>query len=125
MYLPYTGTELPTQTYEFICRGCGYGNRSQNWYNYQSSISTELNRQIDNSYLTLEEEPDNPHDPNAVRVMVHGEFYGMAGYVGREFTTDVKQILEKCLSYRVDVRDEVEIGEFNIRLILTYTEREE
>ena len=107
-------------TYEFTCRGCGYGNRYRNWLNYQSSISTDLNRQIDNAYLTLEEEPDNPHDPNAIKVVVCGEFYGLVGYVGREFTTEVYQILEKCVSYRVDMKDEDEIGKKEIHLVLTY-----
>ena len=45
---------------QFPCRGCTMGNRENLWYGYTSSISGELNRSIDNSYLTLEEEYENP-----------------------------------------------------------------
>lgn len=76
------------------------------WDGFVGSMADDpINQNIDNSYLTLEEEPGNFHDPNAVQVVCRGEHFGTMGYVGREFTRQVKEILNECQSYRVDMVD--------------------
>lgn len=107
--------------YPFLCRGCTIGQyRLNTWRGFISSISGPMDRQIDNSYLSLVEEPGNPYDPNAIRVVCRGEFFGTVGYVDREFTAKVKEILDECISYRVDMVDENEVGQKNVHLILTW-----
>ncbi len=106
--------------FEFICRGCTMRGRERIWSGYLSSIASEFNRQIDNSYLTLVEEPSNSYDPNAVMVVCRGEFFGTVGYVGKEFTHDVKEILKKCNSYRVDMFDETNGIQSQILLLITW-----
>lgn len=113
--------EKNIQKYSFPCRGCTMQNRKEKWYGFLASIEDDLNRSIDNSYLTLEFEPTNKYDPNAIRVVVRGEIFGTAGYVGREFTGDVKSILDKCESYRLDMADEKEAGQGTITLILSWS----
>lgn len=105
---------------QFLCRGCTMRNREELWYGFLSSISGEMNRVRDNSYLTFEEEPGNTHDPNAVMVVCRGEFFGTVGYVGREFTLQVKEILGKCKAYRIDMVNEEDAGEREIPLVLTW-----
>ena len=106
--------------FRFVCRGCTMRGREDVWTGFVSSIWDDLNRSIDNSYLSLEEEPTNRYDPNAVQVVCRGEFFGTVGYVGKEFTPDVKEILGKCSAYRVDMIDENEAGQKEVRLLLTW-----
>lgn len=109
--------------FHFVCRGCTMmRNRVDVWNGFASSIWDDFNREIDNSYLSLEEEPNNRYDPNAIMVVCRGEFFGTVGYVGKEFTTDVKNILSKSIAYRVDVVDENEIGNREVTLVLTWTD---
>jgi hypothetical protein len=107
-------------TFDFICRGCTMRNREEKWAEYASSIYMTYNQEIDNSYLTFEEEPDNPYDPNAIQVVVRGEIFGTAGYVGREYTGKVKKILAKCSLYRIDMRDLDDCGKREIPLVMSY-----
>lgn len=106
--------------FQFICRGCTMRGREDIWTGFRSSIWDSLNRDQDNSYITLEEEPSNPYDPNAIQVVCRGEFFGTMGYVGREFTLPIKEILGNCKSYRVDMVDEEEAGQREVRLVLTW-----
>lgn len=106
--------------FNFVCRGCTMRDRERIWHGFFSSIEGEINRAIDNSYLTLEEEPENKYDKNAVMVVCRGEFFGTAGYVGREFAAEIKQILECCKEYRVDMTDETEVGNKEIHLVMTW-----
>lgn len=106
------------QYVEIICRGCSMRGRERIWIGYTSSMADELNRGIDNSYFVFEEEPGNSYDPNAIQVVCRGEFFGTAGYVGKEYTGTVKEILEKCEVYRIDMKDEAEAGEREIRLLV-------
>ena len=108
------------QSMEIVCRGCTMRNREKLWHNFVSSIADELNRSIDNSYLILEEEPNNEYDPNAIKVVVKGEFFGTVGYVGREFTGKVKKNLQDCKEYRLDMIDENEVGNKEIRLLMQW-----
>lgn len=109
--------------FEFICRG---GNIRRNiWNGFISSISEPLKRKEDNSYLMLVEEPSNKYDPNAVMILCRGEFFGTVGYVGREFTVQVKEILEKCWNYRIDMIDESMTEEREIPLLLTWETHEQ
>ena len=94
--------------------------REDLWTGFLSSISDAMNRSIDNSYLSLEEEPSNRYDPNAVQVVCRGEFFGTMGYVGKEFATAVKEILAKCSAYRIDMIDESDVGQREVRLVLTW-----
>lgn len=105
---------------QFMCRGCTMMNRKNLWHGFTSSIAGKANWEIDNSYLSLEEEPSNIYDPNAIMVVCRGEFFGTVGYVGKEYTTEIKEILNKCISYRIDMVDESMAGEKEIALILTW-----
>lgn len=118
--LNYKNVDENCNTANFICRGCTMRGRERIWDGYFSSIAELYNREIDNSYLTLEEEPDNKYDPNAIMVVCRGEFFGTVGYVGREYTAEVKKILDDCDSYRVDMADENEIGNKEMTLTLTW-----
>lgn len=108
----------------FVCRGCTMmESRRYTWAGFVGSMADDpINQNTDNSYLTLEEEPGNIHDPNAVQVVCRGEHFGTMGYVGREFTLQVKEILSKCKSYRVDMADWSQGGQKEVDLILTWAE---
>lgn len=118
---PNPGMEAEGYNYfEFPCRGCTMRYRRELWENFVSSIGGWMNRSIDNSYLTFEEEPNNSYDPNAIMVVCRGEFFGTAGYVGKEFTLKIKEILNACESYRIDMIDEEDVGKKEIKLIVTW-----
>jgi len=106
--------------YKFICRGCSMNKRRYRWIEFTNSISSFFNKELDNSYLTFEEEPENKYDSNAIRVVCRGEMFGELGYVGREFTLDVKKILKECISYRIDMLNICEAGQNEIPLIITW-----
>lgn len=106
--------------FSFICRGCTMRERDIKWHNFLSSISDRYNRQTDNSYLTFEEEPNNMHDPQAITVLCRGEEFGTMGYVGREFTSQIKEILNNCKFYRIDMVDESKTISKEIELIVTW-----
>ena len=113
----------PEDTYKkflFPARGCSFSYRKRNWHAYLSSISDSMNRQIDNSYLFFETEPDNDYDPNAIKINVGGEMYGTCGYVGKEFVEPVKAILDSCSQYRLEMLDESQAGKGTIDLVLIY-----
>ena len=95
-------------------------NREETWEGFISSISGALNREIDNSYLSLEEEPDNRYDENAVMVVCRGEFFGTVGYVGKEYAVRIKELLASCKFYRVDMVDETQVGQREIDLVMTW-----
>lgn len=129
--LSYTEkNDMEVKTIDIECRGCAIRKREEKWDGYLSSIGrlADLNHSIsgmydrvhDNSYLTLEEEPDNEYDPNAIQVVVRGEFFGTAGYIGREYTKQVKEILDRCNAYRLDMKDESECGNNTIHLVLSW-----
>lgn len=106
---------------EIVCRGCSMQGRERIWESFVSSISGTLNRSINNSYLTFEEEPSNRYDPNAIKVVCRGEIFGAVGYVGREYTSVVKEILLNSEAYRIDMADEGEVGQKEIRLVVSWT----
>lgn len=105
---------------EVECRGCNMKGRELIWKSFVSSISF---KEQENSYLTLEEELDNKYDPNAVRVVVRGEIFGMAGYIGKEFTNQIKGILNDCKEYRLDMKDKKECGKSKIKVILKWSDK--
>ena len=109
--------EEKTNSLEIVCRGCTMFGRERIWHGYCGSIWDHHNWEINNSYLTFEEEPNNKYDKNAVKVVCRGEFFGTIGYVGREFTKQVKRILHNCERYRVEMKDKEGIGK-EIRLIV-------
>lgn len=112
--------EKPEQSMEIICRGCTMRGREDIWQGFVSSIADKLNREIDNSYLVFEEEPSNQYDPNAIMVVCRGEFFGTVGYVGKEYTGTVKEILDKCSSYRIDMKNEEDVGKREICLVVSW-----
>lgn len=118
---PNPGLNQPEFNYfTFICRGCMMHERDIKWNNFMSSIGQDYNRNIDNSYLTFEEEPDNRNDPDAIGVLCRGEEFGTMGYVGREFTGQIKEILNKCKFYRIDMVDESRGVSRETELIVTW-----
>jgi len=116
-------TEL--QTFEFECRGCTMLGRDIRWDGYISSTRDDELLNSDNSYLMFEEELFNIHDPNAIMVMIKGEMFGLAGYVGREFTREIKDILRQCSLYRIDMKDRDECGKKTINLVMTWVGKSE
>lgn len=114
------GAEEPGYNYyQFVCQGCEMENRKDIWNGFVSSISSVNDGKMDNSYLTLVEEPNNSGDQNAIMVVCCGEFSGTVGYVGKEYIQEVKKILDECISYRLDMIDE-EVGEQEVNLMLTW-----
>lgn len=109
---------------EFVCRGCTMRDRDLIWHSFFGSIGSQLDRENDNSYLTLEEEPMNPYDPDAVMVVCRGEIFGTVGYVGREYTGKVKEILGKCDLYRVDLVDSDSRVDREMQLLLRWTKQD-
>lgn len=104
----------------FMCRGCAIRGRECIWQGLDSSTAEKSDRENDNSYMTLEAEPENLYDPNAIKVVCRGEFFGTMGYVGREYTGVVKAVLDSCKCYRLDVADMQMIGKREVNLILTW-----
>lgn len=91
-------------TCEFICRGCTIGARKRLWDSFLSTTTYSS----EPSYLTLKPDPKNHVDPNAIEIVVRGEQYGLAGFVGREYTGLIKKAFEECIAYRLDtIEDEV------------------
>lgn len=101
------------QNIDIICRGCNIGERRALWKNYENSLAD-----ICGSYLKLEEEPENMHDPNAVRVESGGKVVGLLGYIGREYTEDVKKVLGECEEYYLEMLDRNVVYNRSIRLKL-------
>ena len=121
MLRPNPGLEQEGVNYfRFTCRGCTMMSRENTWRGFRSSVASGFDRENDNSYLSLEEEPDNAYDPNAVMVVCRGEFFGTVGYVGKEYALEVKKILEACRAYRVDMVDENDVGKREVGLMLTW-----
>ena len=117
------GEKNPTcKTIYFVCRGGNFHPRNMLWRSYLGSIEDVQNYATDNSYLTLVEEPNNPVDKNAIKVVVRGEIYGLVGYVGKEYTQEVKNILNTCTSYRVDMVERNFSEEREIKLVLSWCE---
>lgn len=79
-----------------------------------------MDQENDNSYMTLEAEPENLYDPNAIKVVCRGEFFGTMGYVGREYTRAVKAVLDSCKCYRLDMADVQMLEKREINLVLTW-----
>jgi len=94
--------------------------REQIWQGFISSIAGKWDQENDNSYMTLEEEPENRYDPNAIMVVCRGEFFGTMGYVGKEYTKAVKEVLDRCECYRLDMEDDQECGNREINLVLIW-----
>lgn len=111
-------------TFQFECRGCQMRGRGNLWEGFVSSINNNGYMQYDNSYIVFEEEPNNEYDPNAIKVIVRGEFFGTAGYVGKEYTKHVKEILNKAKFYRIDMKFESDYYKRSIPLVISWTEEE-
>lgn len=86
-------------SFKFECRGHTMHNRKFVLQSYLSSIQQD----ITNSYLKLIPEPKNKFDPNAIQIISKGEIYGQIGYVGREYTNKVKEIIKKDPLYEVKI----------------------
>lgn len=105
---------------KFLCRGCTIGNRKSLWYAFKNS-NYEL---PDNTYMIFEPEPTNIHDPNAVKIVFKGEVFGTAGYVGKEYTAEIKEIIAKAAHYTIELADKKQIGSREISLIVRWVDRD-
>lgn len=108
--------------FEFSCRGAQHGRKGQTLRNFISSTEEAFNRQNDNSYLMFVEEPENAYDSDAISILCRGEMFGTVGYVGYEFTRDIKAILSRCDSYRIDLVDRHAPIDKNVRMVVTWQE---
>ena len=113
--------QMECHDFNFVCRGCTMMNRGELWRGFRASS----NCYPDNSYLFFVEELNNAYDPNAIMVVCGGEFFGTVGYVGKEFTSQVKTILDQCAEYRIDMVNEEEVGEKEISLVITWLDKEQ
>ena len=111
------GEQNEVNVFRFTCRGCTMQGRERVWRGFVSSCAVGGE---DNSYLTLVKEPTNRYDPNAIKVVCRGEFFGTVGYVAKEQTVDVKKILDACRSYHVDMVNVDDVGARELSLILTW-----
>lgn len=118
--LPFSTKDKNIQNMYFVCRGCTIGKRQIIWQSFASSISNKLDMEINNSYLIFEEEPNNLNDPNAIKIICKGEIFGFMGYVGREFTIKIKEILHSCKSYRIDMINLEDCTNKEIELVLSW-----
>lgn len=105
---------------KIVCRGCTIGDRKALWYSFKSSNADFPN----NTYMIFEPEPTNVHDPNAVKIVFKGEMFGTAGYVGKEFTAQVKEIIAQAAKYTIELADEKQIGSRELSLIVRWVKRE-
>lgn len=71
--------------------------------------------------MTFEEEPSNPYDSNAIMIVCRGEGFGTMGYVGREYTLKIKELLKNCELYRIDIKDGFNYKAKEQKLIIKYT----
>lgn len=78
-------------------RGCGKDSHRtglwkevERWHGLRPG---ELNYR--NSYIELRAEPENIYDANAIKALCRGETFGTLGYVGREFTDDVRRYADE------------------------------
>lgn len=78
-------------------RGCNKGSHRaglwkeiERWHGLRPR---ELNYR--NSHIELQAEPENAYDANAIKVLCRGEAVGTLGYVGREFTDDVRRYADE------------------------------
>lgn len=113
--------KVEENTTKIVCRGCTIGDRKDLWYGFKSSNTDFPN----NTYMIFEPEPTNVHDPNAVKVVFKGEMFGTAGYVGKEFTSEVKTIIVNSAKYTIGLADETQIGSRELSLIVRWVEREQ
>lgn len=109
---------MSENTLRFTCRGCSVQGRERIWRGFVNSCSAGGE---DNSYLTLEAEPTNTYDSNAVKVVCRGEFFGVVGYVAKEQAAEVKRVLAGCKRYHVVMVNVDSVGDREISLILTWT----
>lgn len=84
---------------EFPCRGIYYGDRGEALHNLRMRSKAIREK----AYLYLEREPYNEYDKNAILVMCGGSIKGEIGYVGKEYTREVRQIAENCESYLLEI----------------------
>lgn len=63
--------------------GVSFGKRQAMLWNFKKQQDVDTN----NVYLTLSREPNNVHDKNAIKVMMHsadGKYHAQVGYVPKE-----------------------------------------
>ncbi len=109
--------------FDFICRGCTIRqHREDLWHSFHHSNAYPGE---DNTYFEFEDEPDNEYDPNAIMIVMRGEHFGTCGYVAKETTLEIKKILDICEEYRLDMIDEEQCGNREVKLRMTYREMSE
>lgn len=79
------------ETLDFYVAGVRHENR-------QELLKSDL-FEPSGSGITLEPEPDNPHDPNAIKVVHHA--VGCIGYVPADFTDEVRDYIEDFPKYDI------------------------
>lgn len=118
--LPKSKADDLNEHFMFQCKGCTMRGREDLWESFISSISGAYDKQHDNSYLWIEEEPDNPHDSNAIKVICKGEMFGTLGYVARESTEEIRKIVSECSEIRFDMQSESDLGQREIEIVVTW-----
>lgn len=113
-------TKNDTNTFRFECVGCFVKARKDRLVGYVASNGAGE----ENSYLTLKKEPSNPYDPNAIAVLVKGEYYGTVGYVGKDYIQEVKSIIKKHKHYKLDMANRSDYELDRIPMVITWEEGE-
>lgn len=104
----------PVKEFWFNCRGAKMKEMKACWDKIQKDSDY-----TNETYLFLENDPDNFYDSEAIAVKVAGRYNGILGYVGREYIRDVRKILENCEKYKLELDDEHGMSYIRIRLLWT------
>ena len=114
------GKHLPVAF--LTARGCSMNEwRAQNLRQSAECESPNAPQGYGNTYLTLKEDKRNKYDPDAIELLAKGEFFGNAGFVGKEQTKTVRALAELCgvrvKDLGVAVADKSALGEREVPII--------
>lgn len=98
----------PGDSYDFYVAGVRYGNRQE--------LLRSDNFAPEGSGITLVPEPDNPHDPDAIKV-VH-PVVGHIGYVPADYTDDVRDYVKVNPKYHTHYTSREKGGEIFVTVYL-------
>lgn len=96
----------PILEYDIMVAGARHGNRQTNIFAYAKR----------NAKLVLEREPDNPNDPNAIRVVYPPDH--LFGYVPMEYTEMLAQRLDAGMQTKAWVKKVIEGPSHDIPVVI-------
>lgn len=116
---PFPGLNDSQYKYiNFVCRCCMSHDHKENWLYFAKSTTLPEDRWWDSSYMVLTYDPDSYC--SQLKVCSRGEVVGVLGYVDSEHIEEIKDALEECDAYRIDMVNRNDIGKPEIPLIFTW-----